>query len=341
MSAVSFLRSLAAALAAVLLAAGSAVAAPDPLLAAAEKEGSVVWYATMNSKDLDDTVAAFSKRYPKVAVRTLRIGSTQLPARLITEQRAGTFNADVVSGDGFQVSQLVATGAFAPYRVPEGAKFLPFTTDPRGFWACLYLNTTVLAWNPERLRADGLKPPESLADLARPEWRGKIGIDGGALNWYLGTVLSVKSADDLLRRIAANKPVITSGHTLTVTQLETGEFDVAPTVYGYLADAERAAGKPIDFRNPKPLLVTLNPAGLAKNAPHPNAARLLLNWLFSRDGQQYIAQEGGGEVSARTDVRSNPRVWDPKRPYLVVPAPDPARYNDAVAAFKAIFGLAT
>lgn len=331
-----------ASLALLSLVASSTQAATSPadaLRAAAEKEGSVVWYATMNDKDLQETVQAFMARYPKVQVQTLRMGSSQLPARVITEQRGGKFNADVISGDGFQVSQLAEAGALSPAKVAEAQKFLPGTVDPNGLWFSLYINTTVLAWNTDRLKADHLKPPSSVADLARPEWKGKIGLDGGALNWYLGTQQVTKSADDLMRKIAANQPQITAGHTVTVTQLESGEFDVTPTAYGYLADQEKQAGKPIAYLNPKPLLVSLNPAALAKNAPHPNAARLLLTWLSSKEGQQYLAQRGGGEISARTDVTNNARIWEPEAPHVVVPAPSSTQYNEASQAFKAIFGI--
>lgn len=334
--------SLARAAGALLLAVATTAAAPAGpagLQAAAEKEGTVVWYATMNTKDLDDTVRAFNKRYPKIKVQPLRMGSSQLPARVVTEQRGGKYNADVLSGDEFQVSQLVAAGALDKYRVADPGKFLPFTTDPNGYWTSLYMNTTVLAWNPQRVAADHLTPPRSANDLTAPAWNGKFGIDSGALNWYLGVLKADKNGPDLMRKLAANKPIFVAGHTEAVTTLETGEYDATPTAYGYLAAAEKAAGKPVDFLNPRPLLVTLNPAGLAKNAPHPNAARLLLGWLLSRDGQQFLAREGGGEISSRTDVKNDARTWNPKAPYLLVPAPDSATYNEAVRNFRQTFGI--
>jgi ABC-type Fe3+ transport system substrate-binding protein len=133
---------------------------------------------------------------------------------------------------------------------------------------------------------------------------------------------------------------MTSGHTETVSELESGEFDVTPTAYGYLADQEKKLGRPIDFLNPRPLLVTLNPVALAKGAPHPNAARVLIDWLLSKEGQAYLAQQGGGEISSRIDVVSNPQVWNPKLPYAIVRPPDSAEYNQVVQQFKSIFGIA-
>jgi iron(III) transport system substrate-binding protein len=321
------------------LAADAGAALPASAVDAAKKEGVVVWYATMNTKDLNATANEFMRTHPGIKVQTLRLGSSQLPARVATEQRGGKYNADVISGDEFQVSQLVLAGAFDKYKPTEQGKFLKDTVDPNGYWTNLYQNTTVVAWNPDRLKADHLKPPTSTADFAKPEWKGKFGVDTGALNWYLGTLQADKNGAALMKQIAANAPQKSSGHTQVVEQLESGEFDATPTAYGYMADDEKRAKKPINFINPTPLLVSLNPVGLAKNAPHPNAARVFIEWLLSKDGQQFIAQRGGGEISSRSDVKNNPDIWDPKHPYVVVHAPNSSQYNDAEHTFRQLFGL--
>ena len=306
----------------------------------AKKEGVVVWYATMNTKDMDQTAAEFMRTHPAIKVESLRLGSSQLPARIVTEQRGGKYNADVISGDNFQFSQLLGVGALDKYAQPEAGMFIKGTVDPNGFWTNLYQNTTVIAWNPQRLAADHLKPPATTADFGKPEWKGKFGFDTGALNWYMGLLQHDKAAGaDLAKRVADNAPVKTSGHTQTVESLETGEFDATPTAYGYLAYAEKKSGKPVDFVNPTPTLVTLNPVGLAKNAPHPNAARVLIDWLTSKEGQAFIVERGGGEVSSRNDVKNNPAIFDAKHPYLILDAPNSAQYNDMEHQFRTLFGL--
>jgi iron(III) transport system substrate-binding protein len=332
---------IAAVCAAVVLARGI-TAAPVSAATAddAKKEGVVVWYATMNTKDMNVTADEFMKTHPGIKVETLRLGSSQLPARISTEQRAGKFNADVISGDAFQVLQLVDAGAFDKHKFVDPGKFIKGTIDPGGYWANLYQNTTVIAWNPQRLAADKLKPPTSFADFAKPEWKGKFGFDTGALNWYMALLQVDKSSGaDLAKKIADNAPVKTSGHTQTVASLESGEFDATPTAYGYMADQQKRAGKSVEFMNPSPLFVTLNPVGVAKSAPHPNAAAVFIDWLISKDGQQFIAQRGGGEISSRTDVKNNPRIWDPKHPYVIVATPNAAQYNDLEHQFRVMLGL--
>ena len=309
-------------------------------LDAAKKEGVVVWYATMNLQDMEETTAEFMRTHPGIKVESLRLGSSQLPARIVTEQRGGKFNADVISGDQFQFNQLVGAGAIDKYAVPDAGMFVKGTVDSNGFWTNLYQNTTVIAWNPQRVAADHLKPPSSFADFAKPEWKGKFGFDTGALNWYMGVLQADRSGGaQLAKGVTGNSPVKTSGHTQTVTSLEAGEFDATPTAYGYMADQEKRAGKPVDYVHPSPQFVTLTPVGLAKNAPHPNAARVFIDWLTSKEGQTFIAQRGGGEVSSRADVVSNPKVFDPKRPFIIIDAPDSARYNELEQQFRALLQL--
>ena len=99
------------------------------------------------------------------------------------------------------------------------------------------------------------------------------------------------------------------------------------------------AGRPVDFINTKPLIVTLHPVGIVKNAPHPNAARLFEGWLLSKDGQQALL-EIGDRSSSRLDVAGNPRVFTPKDPSYIVPAPDQTHYTSLVAQYRSLLGIA-
>lgn len=321
------------------LAAPAAAAVSPAVEAAAKKEGAVVWYTTMDDRTLAAVAKRFEQGHPGISVQALRMGSSQLPARVVTEQRGGKYNADVISGDGFQLQQLVDAGALAPNPNPDAKAFINGAVDPGGLWTSLYIDTTVIAWNPQRVSADHLKVPGSLDDLARPEWKGKVGVDSGAFNWYVGELQALPGNAAVVKGIAQNGPVMTSGHSQTATQLEAGEFDATPTTYGYIAARDRRQGKAIAYMNPRPLLVTLNPIGLAKNAPHPNAAKVLIDWLLSRDGQTFISRTAGGEQSARLDVPPDPKIFSPKLPYVVVKPPDQAHYTELVGRFRALFGI--
>lgn len=318
----------------------SATADVSPsVIAAAKSEGKVVWYTSLDTRNLQLVVRKFNDTHPGIVLQALQISSDKLAPRLMTEATAGKVGADVANGDDISVSQLSDIGILDHYAPADRGKFIKGSIDTKGYWVAVYSDSTVLAWNPEKLKADGLRPPTSLDDLTRPEWKGKVGIDTTAFAWYAGVMATRKDGDSFFHKLAANDPVLTTGHTHAVTQLESGEFDATPTAYGYTAEIEREAGRPIDYLKPKPMVVGPNAIALVKNAPHPNAARVLLDWLLSRAGQQYIV-DVSKQTSARSDVANNTKVFDAARdPFYINPPPERAHYNALVAAFKSVFGV--
>jgi len=324
---------------ALLAALLAALAAMRPLAAGAAPEGSVVWYTTTEAPTVAALETRFAQLHPEVAVQTLRLSTAEITPRLITEQHGGLYNADIVSGDEVQLSLLRTAGALQPYHPSDADRFIAGSVEPNGYWTSLYQDSTVIAWNVARLHDDGLRAPATTADLARPEYRGHIGLNANALSWYLGLLQADPKNRDVVRAIGANGPFLTTSHTGTMTQLVAGEFDVTPTVYGYLALHEKLTGQPVDFVNPAPALLTLVPVALVKNAPHPIAARLFLAFLLSREGQRIIV-DASGRSSSRTDVPVDARVFDPKRPYVVVHAPaDPAAFAAANRDLRTLLGM--
>jgi iron(III) transport system substrate-binding protein len=90
------------------------------LAAQAAKEGSLTWYMTFADDDVQPMVAAFNKTYPNIKVNALRLSADKIPQRIITEQRGGKHNADVVSGDSPQVAQLLQARAAAVHAEGPG-----------------------------------------------------------------------------------------------------------------------------------------------------------------------------------------------------------------------------
>ncbi len=305
------------ALALAVLAIPAAQAAPAPsVVAAANAEGTVVWYTTTDQRLLEPLLARFGARYPGIKVEPLIVGQAALAPRVMTEKLGGKFVVDLMSNDDATIQGLIETGVIQPYRIGEADKFAKGTIDPNSAWTTLYANTMVIAWNTDRLRVDKLAPPASIADLTKPEWRGHLAVDGADLPWYLGTLATQPNGADLLAKIAAQHPLITNGHTFTLTQLESGEFDATPSAYGYLVEKERLAGRPVDFIRTKPTLLALSIIALAKNAPHPNAARVFLEWLLSKEGQQIFHEVGVPHIGTNrcadrpTGLRSQTAVRD-------------------------------
>lgn len=307
------------------------------LAAAANKEGTLVWYTSFSSKDVAPIIAAFNKDYPKIKVQPLRLSADQLPARIITEQKGGKYNADVIVGTSVYVSQLIYANALTPYSPPDEAPLPAGLKLPTGYPGVVYANTTVIAYNPSALKAHNMQPPKTLQDLTKPQWKGKFSIDPGAVNLYQALIASMghDKALALIKALGNNNPRFVTSHTLALTQVQAGEPMATATAYGYKA-AKLAKKTPsqLTFVNTNPLPTSLDLIDLAKNAPHPAAAKLFMDWMVSKTGQQADLTLTN-HVSLRPDVSNDPTVWDPaKWQPAWVAAVSSAEYNKDVKEYQ-------
>lgn len=304
----------------------------------AAKEGSVTWYVAIGEDDVQPIVAAFNKTYPHVKVNALRLSADEIPSRVMTEQKGGKFNADVVTGDALQVVQLVHAKALQPYDPPDAAPLPAGLSLPKGFGGVAYANTTVIAYNPTIVKKLHLPTPRTWEDLTAPAWKGHFTVDPGAVNWYDSLITSMghDRALALMKAIGANRPVPVESHSQALDDITAGEPAAGATIYGYMASPlKRSNPSQMDFVNPNPLPVSLNLTDLGAKAPHPAAARLFDDWLVSQKGQQAIVSLSD-DTSLRPDVKNDATVWDPTtwKPSWSNPTLSPSAYNSELAEMK-------
>jgi len=310
----------------------------EQLAAQAQQEGSVTWYTTFADDDVQPMVKAFNEKYPNVKVNPLRLSADKIPQRVITEQKGGKHNADVVSGDSPQVAQLLQAGALQPY-TPKDQAQLPSGLDlPQGYEGVIYIVTTAVGYNPKLVKQKGLPLPKSWEDLTNPAWKGQFSIDPGAVNWYDSLIQSMghDKALDLLKRLGDNQPVFVESHTQALTQVEAGEPLAAATIYGYKASSEQKKNPDtVEFTNSNPLPASLTLVDVVKDAPHPAAARLFEDWLVSKDGQSAVV-DITNHTSIRPDVKNDPKVWDEQKwpPAWGKPNLPSSEYNTELAEMK-------
>ncbi|MBO0748442.1 MAG: ABC transporter substrate-binding protein [Acidimicrobiaceae bacterium] len=281
----------------------------------AASEGSVTWYTTVSEDDIPGVVQAFNKVYPDIKIDALRLSADDIPPRVMTEQRGGKYNADVISGESSQVAQLIAAKALQPYTPKDLAPLPAGLKLPEGYEGVLYGQTTVIAYNPKVLKKKGLPAPTTWEDLTDPKYKGQFSIDPSAVNWYDSEVnaIGADKAEALVKALGANSPVIVESHTQAVTDVEAGEPAIAATAYGYKAsDDMKDNPGTLNFVNPTPLPASLVMMDMAKNAPHPAAARLFIDWLASRQGQQAVT-DVTNHTSLHPAVKPDPKVWNPAK----------------------------
>lgn len=313
------------------------------LVSQATKEGKVTWYTSYTDTETGDLVKDFNKVYPGIKVTTLQGTADDLATRIVTEQKGGSFKADLWQGDASYAQLLLKSKALQPYSPsdrPPAPKALGF---PHGYDNVDAVLTTVIAYNPQAVKKAGLKPPTSVEDLTNPQWRGRFSVDETAVNWYESLIATMghDKAKALVDSLGNNGPRLVSSHTLALTQVQEGEPAVTLAAYGYRA-ATMAKDTPTQmaFVNPNPLPSSPDVIEMARNAPHPAAAEVFMNWLLSKQGQSAIINISG-RVSLRPDVTPDPAAWNPAkwRPAWSQPSLDAATinsYNDELAtAFHA------
>ncbi len=294
--------------------------APSPpagLIEAAKKEGQVVFYTPLNINDSRPLLQRFEQKYPFIKTELLRLSAEPLLNRIITEDRAGRNLVDVINNT--VINPLKKMRLVQPYRSPEHAAYLEQFKDPEGYWASVNNNYYVLGYNNKLVSAK--EAPTDWQDLLHPKWKGKIGMDQEEYEWF-GATVDVWGRERALkyhRALAQQQIHWRKGHTLISQLITAGEFPVG-IVYAHRIESMKKAGAPIDWvKTINPVFVALSPAGLAAKAPHPNAGKLLLDFMLSYESQQQL--RSANRLSGRADIE--PLVPEMHHSKLKLAAIDP------------------
>ena len=115
-----------------------------------------------------------------------------------------------------------------------------------------------------------------------------------------------------------------------------GEFNVLIDALHYQLENLKERGAPVDYVIPDPLLIK-DPSGLwlAKYSPHPHAAALLVDFLFTRDAQEIYARQN--RLVARKDMEWRFREKLPSRIHVISVDKWAPRYNELIGLFDKTF----
>jgi iron(III) transport system substrate-binding protein len=318
---------------AILLFAAAALA--DPRIEQARKEGEVVWYTAMNIPDTEALRKPFVERYPFLTLTVLRATGEKVRTRILTEARANRFVWDLVSFNLLDMDALNREGLLASYVSPETRTgFPPGAVDPAGRWAAIYVRQYIIGYNTRQVKAG--EAPRSWADLLSPQWAGKLALDESDVEWFAAMLdyWGRDKATGYMRALSRQKPQQRRGHSLLTRLLVAGDFPLA-LVHAAEIEKEKQEGAPVEWvRTLDPVVTSPSQVGISAKAPHPAAARLLVDFLLSGEGQALI--QSRGRVPARTGA-------DPAAEKLKVHYVDPRlapQFNQYEKEFRDIFGKA-
>lgn len=271
------------------------------LLAGAKAEGTVLLYSNISADNMEKLRVDFERRYP-IKLDSYRASGERIANRVLTEARGGRFLPDVIGPSNEHVPTLIKTGLVGRYDSPERAFYPDTHKDRQGYWTPYDHNVAVIAYNSRLVPASDA--PKKYEDFLEPKWKGNFALDQdpdkSIMGWF--KTWGQEKTRKYLQAISKNEVVVRKGHTLLAQLLCAGEFKAAIDLYAYrLADLKHTKGCPVEISFPDPTPSAPGPLVMAKKAPRPYAAALLMDYLLSEAAQKILSEFG--RISARRGVR--------------------------------------
>jgi len=278
------------------------------MVAAAVKEGKVVWYSSVDVKVAEVIAKAFRAEYPGIEVEVERSGSERVLQRINQEYQSGIKNVDVVnSSDASHFIFWKQQKWLAPHVPPDVKRFPAPHRDPDGHYATWRATLSVMGYNTNLV--DAKDAPTGYTDLLDPKWKGKL---VKAHPSYSGTSLTGTYAItkllgwDYLEKLSKQQVQQLQSTTAPPKSIASGERAVMVDGNEYNMFIEIDAKSPVKIIYPKegtPFVTA--PTAIFTEAPHPNAARVFQNFLYTAKTQQ-LAVDAGGTRSVHPDVKDPP-----------------------------------
>jgi len=259
----------------------------------AKGEGTITWYVSQyTTGEADALCALFTQRYAGVSCNAVRASGQVVFQRLQQELGANALQADVMStndaGQMFLLKKDNHLARFAPenlqYQVPE----LRELADSENYWITSGISPLVIGYNTNLVTE--AEAPKNWTDLYDPKWSGQTAIGHPAFSGSVGLwTIAMRNLYgwEFFDKLNENKPQIgrsvADGHNLIVS----GERKVALTPLPLVLQDSLLRNAPIKAVLPADgALLPPSAAAVMAKAPHPNAARLFVNFLLSEDAAQ-------------------------------------------------------
>jgi iron(III) transport system substrate-binding protein len=316
-------------------------AGAQSVLELARKEGKVVWYSSLGLSLAQKLCDTFNKKSLGVICELNRDGSERIFQKVMQEAGANLAIADVVhTSDISHYLDFKAKGMLAKYAPAGSDRFRQEFRDRDGFYVVLRGTPYVIAVNTQKVaKADA---PKRWKDLLDPKWKGKLvhahpGYSGVVVTGMTGLLGAF--GWDYYAALAKNNPLVVQSAEDPPMKVSGGEAWIGVAgEYNFYRAAKK--GNPIEIVFPEegvPFVSSAN--AILARAPHPNAARVFTDWLFGKEAQQILADDGlyvpNDEVTYAKDKR-------PMKELKLLPAEaeEVLKRNEEIKTkFRELFGV--
>jgi iron(III) transport system substrate-binding protein len=265
---------------------------------AARQEGTLSLYTSLAPSESKPLAAAFEKKYG-VKVDLWRSQSERVVQRTVSEARAGRHTMDVIATNGPEMESVAREQILTTYFTPHAADLPPASIPKHRLWLPDRLQFFVVGYNTNLVKREDL--PKSIKGFADPKWKGKLSVEAGDAEWMATLVKKWGEAEGIavFRKIAELQPAVRKGHPLLAQLIAAGEIPICLTAYSANVETLKRKGAPIDFA-PIDAIARAQGIGISKNAPHPAAALLFVDFVLSaEDGQKLYESMGRPPVNRK------------------------------------------
>ncbi|TAJ96830.1 extracellular solute-binding protein [bacterium] len=281
----------------------------EKIVEGARKEGRLYLYLYQGDGELEAVANEFQKKYPAIAITKVTGRGNQLGPRIMAERRAGKYLADVYIG-----GPTTPYSVFYPARVLDpirNALILPevvdeskwwegkhYYIDPENKYIFVFVGSASGGYVSYNSKLVNPREFNSYWDLVQPRWKGKIlskdpKISGSQRIGVRILYYTAEIGPEFLRRLYSEMDVVLSQEIRQSTDwLANGKFSICFFCGSSEIQKARQQGLPVDefmtARWKESPAISAGSTGslvLMNQAPHPNAARLFINWLLSKEGQ--------------------------------------------------------
>ena len=298
----------------------SSAAEWENTVAAAKKEGKVAVLTDVTATLRDALTLDFQKNFG-IPVELFGSSGREVAPRVAAERKAGQFLWDIyIHGSTTALEAMIPMGAFDPLEpalIQQDIKnpqtwrggAIEFLDPGKTVMVMTPFQRGILFYNPTLVNVKELK---SYKDLLDPKWRGKMIVDdprraGPGAATFTFFYLHPELGPDFIRALGKQQLTIFRDYAQEVDAIGQGRYPLLIGAADFVAISRAKQGVPIAIVDARQLKegTDLSPTNgnlaLFNRAPNPNAAKVYINWLLSKEGQTIFAR-ANGYVSARLDV---------------------------------------
>ncbi|WP_273378718.1 ABC transporter substrate-binding protein [Symbiobacterium thermophilum] len=266
--------------------------------------GSLMIYTSIYPDIINLVSPELEKAFPNLKVEWFQGGTEQVTAKLAAEIEAGKIGADLLMvADPSYYVYLKDQDLLLPYK-SENFDAVAVDKDTEDYaYTGVRISNVVIGYNTNLVKPEDA--PKTFRELTDPKWKDQVVIVDPTLS---GTALvstyalSEKYGWEYFEQLRDNGAVIGGGNSSVETKLVTGEFAVAVILEENLLKV-KDRGEPVEVVYPEDgVIIVPSPIGILKTTQNAEAAKAVVDWWLSTEGQKAIVT--GWMHSVRTDVQS-------------------------------------